>query len=185
MHGLLGGFTSMELAQIRAGKIIRGSSDACRSYAENRGTGGTASEAAAIFCSDGEPTGSGQPTHQFAICWEIWQRPKISGSDSGTSRREQRLANVEMLLAKSKRDYEKISYHGLFHFVRYIERMKKYQMDFGEAAMTGKSGEAVQIMSTHHSKGLGFPVVFAAGLGKTFNKQDAREKVVCHNRVGS
>ena len=88
-----------------------------------------------------------------------------------------------MLLAKA-RDYEKISYHGLFHFVRYIERMKKYQMDFGEAAMTGKNGEAVQIMSTHHSKGLEFPVVFAAGLGKTFNKQDAREKVVCHNRWG-
>lgn len=27
-------------------------------------------------------------------------------------------------------------------------------------------------------------MVFAAGLGKTFNKQDAREKVVCHNRWG-
>ena len=49
----------------------------------------------------------------------------------------QRLANVEMLLAKAQ-DYEKISYHGLFHFVRYIERMQKYQMDFGEADISGK-----------------------------------------------
>ncbi len=48
----------------------------------------------------------------------------------------QRQANVEMLLAKAQ-DYEKISYHGLFHFVRYIERMQKYQMDFGEADISG------------------------------------------------
>ena len=117
------------------------------------------------------------------LLWEILTETGYLDQIRALPGGEQRLANVEMLLAKA-RDYEKISYHGLFHFVRYIERMKKYQMDFGEAAMTGKNGEAVQIMSTHHSKGLEFPVVFAAGLGKTFNKQDAREKVVCHNRWG-
>lgn len=96
---------------------------------------------------------------------------------------EQRLANVEMLLAKA-RDYEKISYHGLFHFIRYIERLQKYSVDFGEADISGQSGEAVRIMSTHHSKGLEFPIVFAAGLGKSFNKQESREKAVLHNKYG-
>lgn len=35
MHGLLGGFTSTELAQIRAGEDHPGFYDACRAYAEN------------------------------------------------------------------------------------------------------------------------------------------------------
>ena len=63
---------------------------------------------------------------------------------------EQRIANVEMLLQKAQ-DYEKISYHGLFHFIRYIEKMQKYQVDFGEAPLSGADGGSVQIMSIHHS----------------------------------
>ena len=39
-------------------------------------------------------------------------------------------------------------------------------------------------MSIHHSKGLEFPVVFAAGMGKSFNRQDGREKMIFHNRWG-
>ena len=69
------------------------------------------------------------------LLWEILTETGYLDQIRALPGGEQRLANVEMLLAKA-RDYEKISYHGLFHFVRYIERMKKYQMDFGEAAMT-------------------------------------------------
>ena len=39
-------------------------------------------------------------------------------------------------------------------------------------------------MSIHHSKGLEFPVVFVAGMGKSFNKQEGREKAVFHNHYG-
>ena len=183
MHGLLGGFTSTELAQIRAGEDHPGFYDACRAYAENGEQEELRQKLQRFFAQMENYRQRATYTSVHDLLWEILTETGYLDQIRALPGGEQRLANVEMLLAKA-RDYEKISYHGLFHFVRYIERMKKYQMDFGEAAMTGKNGEAVQIMSTHHSKGLEFPVVFAAGLGKTFNKQDAREKVVCHNRWG-
>lgn len=39
-------------------------------------------------------------------------------------------------------------------------------------------------MSIHHSKGLEFPIVFVAGMGKSFNRQESRDKMVFHNRWG-
>lgn len=62
--------------------------------------------------------------------------------------------------------------------------MQKYQMDFGEADISGSGKAAVQIMSIHHSKGLEFPIVFVAGMGKSFNRQESRDKMVFHNRWG-
>ena len=44
----------------------------------------------------------------------------------------QRLANVEMLLEKAAA-FEGTSYKGLFNFVRYIEQLRKYDVDYGEA----------------------------------------------------
>lgn len=42
----------------------------------------------------------------------------------------------------------------------------------------------VRIMSIHRSKGLEFPVVFLAGLGKKFNTADLREEVLRHRELG-
>ena len=41
----------------------------------------------------------------------------------------QRQANVEMLVEKA-RAFEGTSYKGLFNFVRYIEQLKKYDVDY-------------------------------------------------------
>lgn len=42
----------------------------------------------------------------------------------------------------------------------------------------------VRIMSIHRSKGLEFPMVFLAGLGKKFNTADLREEVLRHRELG-
>ena len=39
-------------------------------------------------------------------------------------------------------------------------------------------------MSIHKSKGLEFPIVFVAGLGKAFNRQDARSTIAIHQNYG-
>ena len=96
---------------------------------------------------------------------------------------EQRRANVDMLLEKAIA-YEKTSYKGLFHFVRYIEKLKKYEIDFGEADITSENEDVVRIMSIHKSKGLEFPVVFVSGMGKQFNKQDTRSRLILHPEHG-
>ena len=95
----------------------------------------------------------------------------------------QREANIEMLCEKA-RAFEATSYKGLFHFVRYIEELKKYHVDYGEANVEDEQSDTVRVMTIHKSKGLEFPVVFVAGMGKGFNMQDVRSNVVLHARLG-
>ena len=95
----------------------------------------------------------------------------------------QRKANLDMLVEKAI-VYEKTSYKGLFHFVRYIDQLQKYEVDFGEADVTGENEDVVRIMTIHKSKGLEFPVVFVSGLAKNFNEMDSREKMTVHPDMG-
>ena len=50
--------------------------------------------------------------------------------------------------------------------------------------MEDEQSDTVRIMTIHKSKGLEFPVVFAAGMGKRFNLQDARSSVALHMGMG-
>ena len=86
---------------------------------------------------------------------------------------------LEMLEEKAM-EFEETSYRGLFNFIRYIENLQKYQVDFGEVSTIGENEDTVRIMSIHKSKGLEFPVVFVSGLGKRFNMTDANAGLVIH-----
>lgn len=105
----------------------------------------------------------------------VYQQAFVSG--------EQRKANL-LMLAEKARDYESTSYRGLFNFIRYIENLKKYQVDFGEANTLSENEDTVRIMSIHGSKGLEFPIVFVCGMGKQINMQDAKESIVLHPDLG-
>lgn len=96
---------------------------------------------------------------------------------------EQRKANVEMLLGKAA-DFEKTSYYGLFHFIRYMEQMEKYDVDYGEANTLDENADVVRIMCIHKSKGLEFPVTFVAGLSKRFNMQDTAKPLIVDVDMG-
>ena len=103
----------------------------------------------------------------------------VSAMPAGDTRR----ANLDMLVEKAIA-YESTSYHGLFHFIRYIDRLKKYDTDFGEAQAAGEQEQMVRIMSIHKSKGLEFPIVFLAAMGKQFNRQDAYKKILIDPDLG-
>ena len=96
---------------------------------------------------------------------------------------EKRIANIEMLKTKAA-DYEKGSYKGLFNFIRYIDKMNKYNVDLGEASIANENDNTVRIMTIHKSKGLEFPVVFIANIHKRFNFMDAQSKCVIHAKLG-
>ena len=91
--------------------------------------------------------------------------------------------NVEMLMEKACA-FEGTSYKGLFNFVRYIEQLKKYNVDYGEAGIMDEQADTVRLMSIHKSKGLEFPIVFVAGTGKKFNVTDLAGQVIIHARLG-
>ena len=88
-----------------------------------------------------------------------------------------RRANVEMLLVKAA-EYEKTSYFGLYHFLRYMEQLEKYEVDYGEAGLQDENADVVRIMSIHKSKGLEFPVCFVSGLAKGFQTRDVSGHLV-------
>lgn len=96
---------------------------------------------------------------------------------------EKRLANAEMLLTKAAA-YEQNSYYGLFHFIRYVEQLEKYDVDYGEAVTLDENADVVRIMSIHKSKGLEFPVAIVAGLSKKFNMQDASGAIIMDMDLG-
>ena len=102
-------------------------------------------------------------------------RDRIRSLCGGNAGRKQKNGEFKHAFGKS-RSYEKTSYKGLFHFVRYIDELQKYDVDFGEADMVGENEDVVRIMSIHKSKGLEFPIVIVSGMGKNFNKQDTRSK---------
>ena len=122
------------------------------------------------------------PIHEllYRVYRESGYYDYVSAMPAGETRR----ANLDMLVEKAAA-YESTSYKGLFHFVRYIEKLKKFDTDFGEASVAGEQDNTVRIMSIHKSKGLEFPVVFLAGLGKRFNKQDAYGQILLDAELGA
>ena len=96
---------------------------------------------------------------------------------------EKRQANLDQLLEDAKQ-FEKGSYSGLFHFIRYIEKVKKQEQDQGEATVFSEKDDLLRIMSIHHSKGLQFKVVFLSQLHKTFNKMDSKVKMLMDSELG-
>ncbi len=121
------------------------------------------------------------PVH--LLLWEILDVTGYGAYVSALPAGAQRKANLDMLVEKAIA-YESSSYRGLYHFMRYIENLRKYEIDFGEAGTGGEAEDVVRIMSIHKSKGLEFPVVFVSGLGKSFNTADMRSSVVLHSEFG-
>ena len=121
------------------------------------------------------------PVHQLIL--EVLARTGYGDHAKAMPNGEQRNANLNMLVEKAM-EYEKTSYRGLFNFVRYIQKLQQYQVDYGEVNLSGTGESAVQIMTIHKSKGLEFPVVFAAGMGKRFNFRDMNASILIHPELG-
>ncbi|WP_040197597.1 helicase-exonuclease AddAB subunit AddA [Candidatus Soleaferrea massiliensis] len=86
------------------------------------------------------------------------------------------------------RDYAK-NYTGfgrgdLGSFIRFVNRMLELNADFSSPGSADGAGEAVRIMSIHHSKGLEFPVCFVSDTAKRFNREDLRGSTLIHSRLG-
>lgn len=96
---------------------------------------------------------------------------------------EQRYANIELLLERAGA-FEKTSFYGLFHFIRYLETMQEKEVDFGEANILDENADVVRVMTIHKSKGLEFPICFVCGLSKQFNLMDTRQAILMDVELG-
>lgn len=204
MQSVFGGFTQEEIAQIRSGGEghSRKRMTLYEALKEVAQSGRTVEEGEEI--SAGESAGEEAELSQKADTFlqridhyrnltpytsirDLLQRilddhdylNYVTALPAGSKRR----ANVEMLLTKASA-FEKTSYFGLFHFIRYMEQLEKYDVDYGEADTLDENADVVRIMSIHKSKGLEFPVVFVSGLSKRFNMQDANQSLIVDMDLG-
>ncbi len=94
-----------------------------------------------------------------------------------------RQANLKMLFEKAKQ-YEKVSFKGLFSFINFIDKVKTSSGDMSAAKIVGENDDVVRIMSIHKSKGLEFPIVFLSSTGKKINMQDLNTPILIHQDIG-
>ncbi|MFC4103983.1 UvrD-helicase domain-containing protein [Paenibacillus xanthanilyticus] len=117
------------------------------------------------------------------LLWRIYRESGYYDLVGGMPGGLQRQANLRALYDRA-RQYEATSFRGLFRFLRFVDRMRENGGDLGTARALGEQEDVVRIMSIHKSKGLEFPVVFVAGLGKSFNKQDLNASFLMHKQLG-
>ncbi|MGI6119886.1 MAG: helicase-exonuclease AddAB subunit AddA [Desulfosporosinus sp.] len=95
----------------------------------------------------------------------------------------QRQANLRVLYDRA-RLFEETRYRGLFRFLRFLDRFQEQGKDMGNARALGETEDVVRLMTVHASKGLEFPVIFVVDLGRTFNTQSLKGKVLLHSKLG-
>lgn len=94
-----------------------------------------------------------------------------------------RQANLRLLVDHAA-DLESMGRYGLFRFLQFMRQMQTIKSDFPLARPLSEKENVVRIMTIHQSKGLEFPVVFVAGLGKQFNMQDLHENFLIDRDLG-
>ena len=106
-------------------------------------------------------------------------RVKISAMPMG----DKRLANIDMILQKAS-DFEQTDFAGLYDFIRYLELLERYEIDYGEANTLGEQADVVRIMTMHASKGLEFPICFVSCLSKSINMRDTSGDLIVDSDYG-
>ncbi len=118
------------------------------------------------------------------LIWTIYRETGyydfVGGMPGGT----QRQANLRALVDRARGFESSSRFRGLFRFLRFLGRMRDSGADLGAARTLGEGENVVRIVSIHKSKGLEFPVVFAAGLGRGFNRQDLNGSFLMHKSFG-
>ena len=117
------------------------------------------------------------------LIWKIYIDTGYYSYVGLTKNGELKQANLKLLFEKAK-DYEKVSFKGLFNFIKYIEKIKKSNADMGSAKIIGENENVVRIMSIHKSKGLEFPVVFLSRSDKQINMRSLNESILIDQDVG-
>ncbi|HEU6448789.1 MAG TPA: UvrD-helicase domain-containing protein [Verrucomicrobiae bacterium] len=93
----------------------------------------------------------------------------------------QRHANVQRFLHLAEQ-FDQFQRQGLFRFLHFIKAQREVEAE--PEIAPAASENAVRLMSIHQSKGLEFPVVALADLGKVFNERDLHGEIILDERFG-
>ncbi len=152
------------------------------------------------FSRNGPPESSGvAQSRSFLDAYDAWRTLSRTASlsecletvleDTGyeawlatTPNPSQALANLRRFLSLS-RQFDQFQRQGLTRFLRYVDAQQSAskEPDAPAAAPTN----AVRLLSVHQSKGLEFPIVVLADLGKSINFGDLKEHIILDEDYGA
>ncbi len=117
------------------------------------------------------------------VLWEIFEQSGYLAYVSGMREGTQRRANL-VRLHEYARQFGTFRRQGLARFLQFMDGLRESDQDLEPGVVRGGVEDVVRVMSIHRSKGLEFPVVIVAELGKRFNMSDARRAVLFDRRLG-
>ncbi|GIO34156.1 ATP-dependent helicase/nuclease subunit A [Paenibacillus albilobatus] len=163
--------------------------------------GASAMDVSVLAASDGIPPALRHKIHDFVKqlqCWRddarkislgdlIWQLYRetgyldwVGGLPGGVERQN----NLKALYDRAVQFEQTTASRGLFRFLTFVSRLRERGGDLGGGSGMEHKDNTVRIMTIHKSKGLEFPVVFLAGMSKTFNQQDLNAPFLMHKELG-
>lgn len=99
-------------------------------------------------------------------------------------RGDARQANLRILIDRAAA-FESTNARGLSRFVEFIGKIQERGNDLTTAKTLGENENVVRVVTIHRSKGLEYPVVFVAGVGKQFNIDDSTKGLIfMHKEFG-
>ncbi len=117
------------------------------------------------------------------LVWQVYLDTNYYEMVGAMANGKQRQANLRALHDRAL-SYEKSSFRGLFRFLRFIDRMSSRGDDLGIAKSTSEADDVVTLLTIHKSKGLEYPVVFVAGMSRTFNTKDLGSRYIFDQDFG-
>ncbi|MGI6038529.1 MAG: helicase-exonuclease AddAB subunit AddA, partial [Limnochordia bacterium] len=118
-----------------------------------------------------------------ALIWDIYRQTGYLDYVAGLPGGGQRQGNLKVLYQRAL-DFDRVAAPGLFSFLRYLRNLEETELDLGTAPGEAGAEDMVRVMSIHNSKGLEFPVVFLAGLGRQFNLDDTKGDLLVQRDLG-
>lgn len=117
------------------------------------------------------------------LIWQVYLDTNYFEMVGAMANGKQRQANLRALHDRAL-SYEKTSFRGLFRFLRFIDRMHSRGDDLGVAKSISEADNVVTLLTIHKSKGLEYPVVFVAGMSRTFNTKDLGNRYIFDQDFG-
>jgi ATP-dependent helicase/nuclease subunit A len=202
------GFTVDELAEIRVAAGGRGGPFykaflACAAGADEPGRGAADAEEPArdgresLVCARGELAAKCAAAAERVAKWRreesfmelsdfLWLVLKESGwydYAGALAGGAQRQANLLAMTVRAA-EYGTGRARGLFGFIRYIESVEDKKLPVPQAKLVTEGENVVRVMTIHKSKGLEYPLVIVAGLGKRLMTAGRGGRLALHREFG-
>lgn len=177
------GFSLEELAKIRIHKKKCSYFDAFQSYIDSGEEEALREKCTKAFekLAEWKKLSKAMPLDEF--CWQLMLDSGYFIYAGALPGGGQRQANLRALVDKALK-YASGNKGGLYGFINYVESLQARGVPTGQVKMIGENDNVVRIMTIHKSKGLEFPVVILAGMGRKINTTKNTGALSLHKNIG-